>query len=71
MTGTDGRIVTAAGIAIIAFERRLAHPIHDVWAALTEPGQFADWLGAGTLEPRANGGLRSAWGPRTGLSSSE
>jgi uncharacterized protein YndB with AHSA1/START domain len=59
----DGTVVTSGGIALIAFERRLAHPIDAVWAALTEPDQLAAWLGPGTLEPRAGGEISVRTGP--------
>lgn len=55
MTVADGTLVTSGGIALIGFERRLAHPVDVVWAALTESGQLAAWLGAGTVEPRDGG----------------
>jgi uncharacterized protein YndB with AHSA1/START domain len=63
VTGADGTIVTSGGIAMIAFERRLAHPIDAVWAALTDAEQLADWLGPGTLEPRAGGEVSIRTGP--------
>ena len=53
MTRADGTLVTSGEIAVIVFERRLAHPVDAVWAALTESEQLAAWLGPGTLEPRA------------------
>jgi uncharacterized protein YndB with AHSA1/START domain len=63
VTGADGTIVTADGIAVIAFERRLAHPADVVWAALTEPEQLAAWLGPGSLEPHAGGTVSIRTGP--------
>ena len=69
MTRADGTLVTAGGIAVIAFERRLAHPVDAVWAALTESDQLAAWLGEGTLEPRTGGEVAIRTGPedRTAL----
>ena len=55
MTGADGTLVTDGAIALVAFERRLAHPVAAVWAALTESDQLAEWLGRGTLEVRPAG----------------
>jgi uncharacterized protein YndB with AHSA1/START domain len=55
--------VTSGGIAVVAFERRLAHPVDAVWAALTESDQFAAWLGRGTLEPRVGGEVAIQTGP--------
>jgi uncharacterized protein YndB with AHSA1/START domain len=63
VTHADGTIVTAEGMAVIAFERRLAHPVDAVWAALTESEQLAAWLGPGTLEPRAGGEVSIRTGP--------
>ena len=63
MTRAEGTLVTAGGIALIAFERRLAHPVETVWAALTEADQLAAWLGPGTVEPRAGGQVAIRTGP--------
>ena len=63
MTRADGTLVTSGGIALVAFERRLAHPVDAVWAALTESDQLAAWLGPGTVEPRAGGEVSIRTGP--------
>lgn len=63
MTRADGTLVTSGGIAVVAFERRLAHPVDTVWAALTEPDQIAAWLGRGTLEPHVGGEVAIRTGP--------
>jgi uncharacterized protein YndB with AHSA1/START domain len=55
--------MTAGGIAVVAFERRLAHPVDAVWAALTEADQLAAWLGPGSIEPRAGGTVSVRTGP--------
>ena len=39
----DGTIEPTATGGVIRFERRLAHPIDEVWAAITEPARLADW----------------------------
>jgi uncharacterized protein YndB with AHSA1/START domain len=55
--------VTDAGTTI-AFERRLAHPIDRVWAALTDPGERARWFGPTTIDPREGGTVETiAEGP--------
>jgi len=59
----DGTLVTSGGIALIAFERRIAHPVDAVWAALTDPGELAAWLGPGILEPREGGRVSIRTGP--------
>ncbi|MBI5287378.1 MAG: SRPBCC family protein [Chloroflexi bacterium] len=63
MTAADGTLVVSGEIAVISFERRLGHPIEDVWAALTDPEEFAAWLGPGTLEPRQGGQVSIRTGP--------
>jgi uncharacterized protein YndB with AHSA1/START domain len=63
MIRADGAIVTSEEMAVIAFERRLAHPVATVWAALTESEQLAAWLGPGTLEARAGGRVSVRTGP--------
>ena len=59
----DGTIVVSGQTAVIAFERRLRHPIEVVWAALTETEDVAAWLGPGTLEPRLGGEIAIRTGP--------
>ncbi len=40
----DGIIETGpTGNTQIRFDRRLAHPIERVWAALTDPDQLREW----------------------------
>jgi len=39
----DGIIEPTATGAVIRFERRLSHPVDEVWAAVTEPARLADW----------------------------
>jgi uncharacterized protein YndB with AHSA1/START domain len=59
----DGTLIVSGETAVIAFERRLGHPVEAVWAALTEPGELAAWLGAGTLEHREGGQVSIRTGP--------
>lgn len=63
MTVADGTLIVSDELAVIAFERRLRHPVETVWAALTEPAQLAAWLGPGTLDPRAGGAFALRAGP--------
>jgi uncharacterized protein YndB with AHSA1/START domain len=63
VTRADGTLVTSGGIAVIAFERRLAHSVDAVWAALTESAHLAAWLGQGAVEPRAGGKVSIRTGP--------
>ena len=46
---------------IIRFERRLAHPIDRVWAALTEPDELEAWLARARGELRRGGELVLEW----------
>jgi uncharacterized protein YndB with AHSA1/START domain len=41
--------------AAIIFERRFAHPIEVVWAAITESSHLAAWFGPTTMDGRAGG----------------
>lgn len=59
----DGTMVVSGEIAVIAFERRLGHPVEDVWAALTNSDELAEWLGPGTMEPREGGRVSISTGP--------
>ncbi len=63
MTQVDGTLVVSGEIAVIAFERRLGHPVESVWAALTESDELAAWLGPGTIEARAGGQVSIRTGP--------
>ena len=63
MTQADGTLVVSGEIAVVAFERRLGHPVEAVWAALTVPEERAAWLGPGTLEPREGGQVSIRSGP--------
>ena len=39
----DGTLERTADGGVIRFERHLAHPIRDVWDAITSPERLADW----------------------------
>ncbi len=68
MTRADGTLDVSGEIAVIAFERRLTHPVEAVWAALTDPEELAAWLGPGTLEPREGGQVSIRTGPGVAIS---
>jgi len=59
----DGTVVVSGETALIAFERRLNHPIEAVWDALTDPEERAAWLGRGTVEPHVGGQVSIMIGP--------
>lgn len=50
-----GTITHQEDSVTISFERRLAHPIEAVWAALTDPAHRARWFGPTLIEPRPGG----------------
>jgi uncharacterized protein YndB with AHSA1/START domain len=55
---THGTYETLDGRPALVFERRLAHPIDTVWAAVTDPAELAGWFPArvawdGDLRPGA------------------
>ncbi len=39
----DGTLELTETGAVLRFERRLSHPVPEVWAAITEPSRLADW----------------------------
>ncbi|MCU1369534.1 MAG: hypothetical protein JWO77_728 [Ilumatobacteraceae bacterium] len=39
----DGIVERTADGGVIRFERRLSHPVRDVWDAITDPDRLADW----------------------------
>lgn len=49
------------GQSVLRFERRLAHPIERVWAALTEPDQLISWWGEAELELTVGGRFVMRW----------
>jgi uncharacterized protein YndB with AHSA1/START domain len=55
MSKRTGVITRQGDEATLEFERKIAHPIEKVWAALTEPDQRAQWFGRTTFEPREGG----------------
>lgn len=63
MTQADGTLAVSGEMAVIAFERYLAHPVEAVWAALTKSDELAVWLGPGTVEPGAGGQIAICIGP--------
>jgi uncharacterized protein YndB with AHSA1/START domain len=50
-----GFISVEGSVATVTFKRRLKHPIADVWSAITDPEQRADWFGATVLDGRTGG----------------
>ncbi len=56
MTPLDGTVdKTRDGGYVVAFDRGIGQPAAKVWAALTDPGVLANWLGDVELELRVGG----------------
>ena len=45
----------------LRFERRLQHPVQQVWAAITEPDEIEAWWGRATVDLRPGGAMRIEW----------
>jgi uncharacterized protein YndB with AHSA1/START domain len=57
----DGTVELRGDKRIIRFERRLAHPIKRVWAAITAPDQLEAWLARARMDLRLGGGVVLEW----------
>jgi uncharacterized protein YndB with AHSA1/START domain len=58
----DGTVQrTDDGRYVISFERRLAHPVDRVWAALTRPDELIAWLGDADVELTEGGRFAVRW----------
>jgi uncharacterized protein YndB with AHSA1/START domain len=51
----------ADGTTVLRFERRLAHPVEDVWGAITEPSRLIAWWGDADVELRPGGRFVVRW----------
>lgn len=59
-----GRITREGGLTVIAFTRRLPHPIQDVWEAITDPRELASWmLASAEIDGRVGGAIRYVSSP--------
>ncbi len=45
----------------LRFERHLRHPVENVWSALTDPAQLAQWLAPGEIELTLGGRVHLAF----------
>lgn len=60
----QGQVIVEGDRATLVFERRLAHPIERVWAAITEPAQRDQWMGKTRIDAREGGSVETvASGP--------
>jgi len=46
----NGFITVEGDYATLSFRRRLEHRIEDVWAAIVDPEQRADWFAATVID---------------------
>src|SRR6478609_4453482 len=56
-TDAAGRVEIHGDTATVSFERRYSQPRSEVWRALTDPGDLAQWLDTATIELRVGGKL--------------
>ena len=60
-TPADGMLEQIGDRQVIRFERRLAHPIERVWAALTDPAELLGWWGEAEIELVEGGHFTLRW----------
>ena len=56
-----GTVETDGDKYVIRFERRLDHPIEEVWAAITEPDEMIKWWGEGEVDLVEGGKFVVKW----------
>jgi uncharacterized protein YndB with AHSA1/START domain len=62
MTTTDlGTVTTRDGVSELRYERRLAHPVERVWAAVTEPAEMIRWWCDADVDPNEGGKVELRW----------
>ncbi|WP_189828066.1 SRPBCC family protein [Streptomyces finlayi] len=49
------------GRDVVAFVRRLPHPIGDVWQMITDPARLPEWLAAADIDLRPGGHVEFRW----------
>jgi uncharacterized protein YndB with AHSA1/START domain len=57
----DGTVEHRDGRTILRYERRLGHPVAEVWAALTEPARLREWLADADIELTPGGAVQLRW----------
>ncbi len=57
----DGVLEIEEDRCVVRFERFLAHPVEDVWRALTEPRQLARWWGEAKVDLVRGGQFVMRW----------
>jgi uncharacterized protein YndB with AHSA1/START domain len=57
----DGTLETRDGRHVLRYERRLAHPVERVWAAITDPSELRGWLGDVDIDLVEGGRVQVRW----------
>ena len=57
----DGVVERREGRTVLRYERRLRHPVAEVWAALTEPARLREWLADADVELAQGGAVQLRW----------
>jgi len=57
----DGTVDIVGDQQLLRFERRLAHPVERVWAAITEPAELEKWLARASVQLVPGGTIRLQW----------
>jgi uncharacterized protein YndB with AHSA1/START domain len=57
----DGTLETRDGRHVLRYERRLAHPVERVWAAITDPSELRGWLADADLDLVPGGRVTLRW----------
>ncbi len=57
----DGTVEVRGDRTALRFERHLAHPVEEVWAAITEPEQLAAWLAEAEIDLVEGGDVVLRW----------
>ena len=59
-----GQVNVEGEFATLIFERRLPHPIDEVWQAITDPGELSKWyFSHGKIEGKLGGKVEFSLGP--------
>jgi uncharacterized protein YndB with AHSA1/START domain len=57
----DATLRTRDGRHVLRYERRLAHPIDRVWAAVTDPAELRGWLAEAEVDLAVGGRVDLRW----------
>jgi uncharacterized protein YndB with AHSA1/START domain len=57
----DGTVEHRDGRTILRYERRLGHPVDEVWRAITEPARLREWLADADVDLTEGGAVQLRW----------